>query len=249
LQISPNTPKSCSQHKILTRNLKPSRSYRKQTHTHIQRERERERERNNNNNKILTRNLKPTRTYRNKQTHTQREKQQQKSFLRSHKPNQPKFLPKISSPQDLTVISTHTHTQREKQQQKAFLCSHKTKSTKFLTPNLKSTRSYKEKHTHTHTQKNDTYTPSKEKKKTKIFPFLPHNQTKSKTQNKIFTHRREDRFKATTLQARLLILQQLTLFPKGKLSSHSSNRKKTNSCLKESTAKTEWGRVKEENKE
>jgi hypothetical protein len=180
LQIPPNTQRSCSQHKILTRNLKPTRSYRKQTNTHTHTSKEREK--NNNNNEILTRNLKPTRTYRNKQTHTKREKQQQKSFL----------------------------------------CSHKTKSTKFLAPNLEPTRSYKERntHTHTHTQKRQIHTIQREKQKQNS-----HTTKPNQTQNKIFTHRREDRFKAITLQTRLLVLQKLPLFPKGKLKQQQQKNK------------------------
>jgi len=98
--------------------------------------------------------------------------------------------------------------------------------------------------THTHTQKNDKYTPSKEKKQ-KQKSFLSSHTTKpNQTQNKIFTHRREDRFKATTLQTMLLILQQLPLFPKGKLKQAQHQQKKNKLLLERIYSQDRMGRGK-----
>jgi hypothetical protein len=94
------------------------------------------------------------------------------------------------------------------------------------------------------THKNDTYTPSKEKKQ-KQKSFLSSHTTKpNPTQNKIFTHRREDRFKPTTLQTRLLVLQQLPLFPKGKLKQPQQQQQKNKLLLERIYSQDRMGRGK-----
>jgi outer membrane receptor for ferric coprogen and ferric-rhodotorulic acid len=94
------------------------------------------------------------------------------------------------------------------------------------------------KKTHTHTQKRHIHTIQTKKNKNKSFSFPPTQP------NKIFAHRREDQFKATTLQTRLLVLQQLPLFPKGKLKQAQQQQKKNKLLLERIYSQDRMGRGK-----
>jgi hypothetical protein len=83
------------------------------------------------------------------------------------------------------------------------------------------------------------------RKKQKQKSFLSSHTTKpNQTQNKIFTHRREDRFKANTLQTGLLVLQQLPLFPKGKLKKPQQQQQKNKLLLERIYSQDRMGRGK-----
>jgi len=100
--------------KILTRNLKPTRTYRnKQTHTQREKQQQKSflRSRKPNQPKFLPKISSPQDlTEINTHTHTQREKQQQKAFLCSHRTKSTKFLtPNLKPKRSYKEKHTHTH--------------------------------------------------------------------------------------------------------------------------------------------